>query len=292
MKTIISITLGLALLVGNNSPLNGMSLKEAIETESIAIACRGLDSMSHYGKALGVIVKNQTDQQLEVSIDRGSIFEADPLLYQNFIVTRPALIVLEPGQKISTSVYAMCIESHDSGPDGETSFSYRGHADDTAQVILAYLDQNDLMNPLGQEAIWAWYNREPIESVYSLDTTAAKDLRSFLQSNTRLPLKWEEYSYDSYQVRTSRQVQMKIGGMVEYYSSKKGDEVYIALFSEEGVLQRELYYNPEFPSGKVKVDYEFDAAEFTAPAYLVRLTIDGAIKYERRIDLSVLPNRD
>lgn len=290
MKTIGSLLTLFSLIFTISVSAAEINLKEALQNESIAIACHGLDSMSHYGRSLGVIVKNQTDQQLELNIDRGSIFEADPLSDQNFIVTRPELIVLEPGQKVSTSVYAMCIESMDSGPGNETSFSYKGAADDTTQIILAYLDKEDLMNPLGQEAMWAWYNREPIESVHSLDTLAAKNLRKFLEENTGLPLVWEDYTYEPY--RPARQMEMRIGGMVEYYSSKKGDEVYIALFSDEGVLQRELYYNPDFPSGKVKVDYEFDAAEFTAPAYLIRLTIDGAIKYERRVDLSVLPNRD
>ena len=234
---------------------------------------------------------NKTGKALEIEVDRGLVFEASPEDRQSFVITRPEIIALGPGQTISTAVFAMCIESFDGCPDGRTSFSYQGKADDQAQKVLAYIDDNDLQNPLGQEAIWTTFNREPIDWIWSNDSIRANNIRAFMEENTDLPVTEADYdpSYAQNQI-ISRTI--KIGGSVEYYSSKSGDEVYIALFNDQGVLERELYYNPNFPSGKVKAAYEFNAGEFTASSYLIRLTVDGAIKYEREIDLSHLPDRE
>jgi hypothetical protein len=273
------------------SLLASISLDEAVKSEQLTVACRGIDSMAHYGECLAVYMINKGDEEISVEIERGMVFQAKPLNYQNFIVTRPEIVVIGPGEKVGQTVQAMCIESSDSGPNAETSFSYLGRTDDDMAKLLAYLDEQDLMNPLGQEAVWTLANKEPVGQFYANDTISARKLENFMEEQFDLPESWGEYE-GSDSPPEPVYTEMRIGGMVEYYSSRSGDEVYIALFNTDGVLERELYHNPDFPSGKVKVEYEFNAAEFRAPAYLIRLTIDGVIKYEREVDLSVLPNRE
>lgn len=289
IRTVIS---AIALLVSPFiSHSEAISLDKALNSKMISIECKGIDTMAHYGKCLSVSITNNHSQSLEVEIERGMVFLASPTSYQNFIVTRPEIVALGPGQRISTAVNAMCIESSDMGPGGETDFYFQGRTDDTMGILLAYLDENNLMNPLGQEAVWTLTERYPLEPFWATDSMAAGNLFNFMESKFNLPETWDDYTgVESAPEPVYRE--MRIGGMVEYYSSKEGDDVYIALFNTNGVLERELYHNPDFPSGKVKVDYEFNAAEFTASAYLIRLTIDGVIKYERKVDLSMLPDRE
>lgn len=274
--------------LGNSSTV---SLADALKNEMVSVECSGIDTMAHYGKCLAVSITNNKNEAIDVEIERGMVFQASPLNHQNFVVTRPEIVALAPGQRISTSVNAMCIESSDASPGGDTDFSYHGKSDESMGILLAYLDENNLMNPLGQEAVWTLINKYPLEEIYGSDSIASTKLTSFMESNFDLPKAWDGYE-GSAAAPTPTYREMKIGGMVEYYSSRSGDEVYIALFNNDGVLERELYYNPDFPSGKVKVNYEFDAALYTDSSYLIRLTIDGAIKYERNVDLSMLPDRE
>ena len=60
--------------------------------------------------------------------------------------------------------------------------------------------------------------------------------------------------------------------------------VTIGMFNIDNIIVRELYRNPKEPPGKHKLEYKFDATEYTDNFYYPRLIADGEIILNGKID--------
>lgn len=241
----------------------------------------GNDESVHYAVPLKIIIKNNTSSTIQIRIPAGYTFYPDDSSYQNIIVTNTILLALAPGRSAPIDVYGMCMESNDHGPESAARYTAAGMAEPKLVKLAEFIEANKYFNPAGQNAMWTLIEDRPLYEVVSLDTSAAYKLQHFLADLTGKPIipapEEEAYLYNY----AERPHNITVGGEVEIHTSSVM-QVEWCLFSEDGILLREMYNGPLGP-GDVALEFEYDASVYDDPVYYLKLVADGEVIYNHKI---------
>ncbi|MBN2729300.1 MAG: hypothetical protein JXR53_08755 [Bacteroidales bacterium] len=269
------------LLVFSSGTAFAIEFDDLLISGKINAYATGNDESVHYAIPLKIIIRNNTSSTIQIRIPAGYTFHPDDSSYQNIIVTNTILLALAPGRSAPIEVYGMCMESSDHAPEGEARYTSAGMAEPKIVKLAEYIEENKYFNPAGQNAMWTLIEDRPLYEVTSLDTSAAYKLQHFLADLTGKPIlpapEEEAYLYN-YEERPSN---VSVGGEVEIHTSSVM-QVQWCLFSEDGILLREMYNGPLGP-GDVTLEFEYDAQVYDAPVYYLKLVADGEIIYNRRL---------
>lgn len=275
-------TLVMLLLFSSGSVL-AIEFDDLMKTGKIDAYATGNDESVHYAIPLKIIIRNNTSSNIQIRIPAGYTFQPDDSIYQNIIVTKTILLSLAPGRSMPINVYGMCMESSDHAPGEVSRYTAAGMAIPKLVKLAEFIEENKYFNPAGQNAMWTLIEDRPLYEVVSLDTSAAFKLQHFLADLTGKPIipapEEEAYLYDY----TERPHNITVGGEIEIHTSSVM-QVQWCLFSEDGILLREMYNGPLGP-GDVTLEFEYDAQVYIAPVYYLKLVSDDEVIYNHRISV-------
>jgi hypothetical protein len=260
--------------------VNAQIITDHIKSGSINCQTTGNDTSVHYAKPLIIKITNISNTKIEVSIPAGFVFTADDTSYQNIIITESIVAVLLPGQKKQIDLRGMCMEQGDMAPKGTCSYKPNKMAPEKIVQLAQFIEKNKFWSPAGQQAMWTLIEDKPLYTISSLDTSQAAILQKYLSELTGKKIEPfpEEmaYLYDYYQ----KPHKVYVGGEVEFNMHHKIMVVW-ALYSENGILLRELYNGPI--EGHQTLSFEYDATVYTDPIYYLKLVADNKVLYNKKL---------
>lgn len=275
MRTIIFAAL---LLV--SAVLQAQMISDLQKSGSIKCYTIGNDSSVHYAQPLAIRLVNAARTKLEVKIPAGFVFVATDSSYQNIVITESVVATLQPGQTKQINLRGMCMERSDHAPSGTCHYNPDKMASDKIVKLAQFIEKNKFWSPAGQQAMWTLINDEPLYAVSSLDTTQAAILQKYLSEITGKKIEEipedQSYLYD-YQVKPHK---VTVGGEVEFNMKHKIMVVW-ALYSEDGILLREMYNGPV--EGHQILTFEYDAEVYSDPVYYLKLVADDKVLYNKRL---------
>ncbi len=262
---------------------NTVNIDEAIKNGLVSCSVTSNKESTHYIKPLLITLTNLKSTPISVKIPSGMQFNPEEDEYQNLIITQEELMALNPGKSLSIPLFAMCTENHDKAPSSDIRYKLGKQADEKVSTLAQYISKNKLHDPLGQSAIWAMTCGTPLEDIAGFDTTAAKELIKYVAHALNKPIPPPPAPDDTRRNYYTTNYSVSMHGAFNYNFSKK-TSVTIAMFNENNIVVRELYRNPEENPGKHKLEYTFDATEYTDDFYYLRLIADGEIILNGKID--------
>lgn len=275
MRTIIFAAL---LLV--SAVLQAQMISDLQKSGSIKCYTIGNDSSVHYAQPLAIRLVNAARTKLEVKIPAGFVFVATDSSYQNIVITESVVATLQPGQTKQINLRGMCMERSDHAPSGTCHYNPDKMAPEKIVKLAQFIEKNKFWSPAGQQAMWTLINDEPLYAVSSLDTTQAAILQKYLSEITGKKIEEipedQSYLYD-YQVKPHK---VTVGGEVEFNMKHKIMVVW-ALYSEDGILLREMYNGPV--EGHQILTFEYDAEVYSDPVYYLKLVADDKVLYNKRL---------
>lgn len=244
----------------------------------------GNDSSVHYALPLMLKLASTCKEAIQVTIPAGFVFKALDSTFQNIVVTQRIVATLSPGQSKQIALHGMCIESGDRAPKGTCSYTPDKMAPEKIVKLAQFIEQNKFFSPAGQEAMWALIDDAPLYEVTSLDTSQAAILQKFLSELTGKPItkapEEEAYLFD-YSEKPHKVI---VGGEINFSLHHRTSVVW-ALFSEDGILLREMY-NGFVEPGESKLTFEYDAEVFDNPVYYLKLVADDKVVYNKKMSFN------
>lgn len=272
----------------------------AITQGLVEFTMKGNANSTHYHKPAILTLKNKTASTISIIVENGRILNNVEGKFQDLVVTKRQLFVLDPNATETRELEAMCMEKQKSAPTGEATYKFAELVDDNFITLTRFIERKEYQGSIGQRAVWVLTNKEPIKMVAGFKNeqgeqlqnmlrilTKDKKLKSLAQIELGVAQKQLDDIYRDVDERKiefySNQFTDKISGFFEY-DIKNQSEVMIAMFNTQGIIVREIYYNPSERMGKRRFDFSFDGSVYPAEAYLFKLIIDGSVKKTIKLD--------
>jgi hypothetical protein len=143
----------LAMLFLTCIHLFAISIEDAYKKGFITYEIKGTDA-GHSGSCISVSIVNNSPTIINLEIETGRVFEPADTFVQNMIVTKRFFTRLNPKQKTTQRLFAMCAESGDASPNESRSFSHGKMAQGLLLSMSKYIEANNMQNSEGQSLIW------------------------------------------------------------------------------------------------------------------------------------------
>ncbi len=274
------------LLLGTHSPdVPEFTLAEAADKGLVTYNIAVNPESTHYLDPFIIHIRNTSDQELKIKVPNGLTLLAPDSAYQDFIITKEALLALAPQAKKSSMLFAMCTERSDRAPTEELVYKAGATAGENLKVLSEYIESHELYSTLGQNAMWAMAGSTGLEEIVGFDTVNAAKLvrlvanRLGIEDLPGIPAV-DDFMHNYY----CSHFKVWMGGEFKYKLSKQRS-ISIAMFDKNNIVVRELYNNPAVPAGVHTFNYEFDASCFTDDYYYIRMIEDNRIVLEGKIDI-------
>jgi len=288
MKTLIfgCMLIGSQLIFSaHQEAVKSLSLPEALNSKHISVQAEYVDGAPHYKYPLSVQLENLQNTPLQVDIKSGHVFLADNSQLQDMIVTEDRPVVLQPREKKTLTLAAMCISpSKGSGYKG-TTYRFSNDVDPSLSQLASYVGNRKMQTSEAQQALWVIVNKQPLSCIYGPDTILSLELQKQVAAirKEKIPEKLQvsnSYQYNYYY----GELKIELSGYFDYDISKARN-MEIAMFNEGGVLVRELMRKQVSTAGKHRFDYKFDASVYEDDVYYVKLIMDDRIIVSRKVPL-------
>lgn len=288
MKTLIfgSILISTLLIFSSHQEAaKNLSLPEALKSKHISIQAEYVDGAPHYKYPLSVQIENLQSTPLQVDIKSGNVFLAEDAQLQDMIVTEDQPVVLQPREKKTLTLAAMCISpSKGSGFKG-TSYRLSSESYPSLEQLASFIGKKKVQTSEAQQALWVLINNQPLSCIYGPDTILSLDLQQQVAAirKEKIPEKLQvsnSYQYNYYY----GELKIELSGYFNY-DIYKARNIEIAMFNDRGVLVRELMRKDVSSAGNHRLDYKFDASVYDEDVYYVKLIMDDRIMVSRKVPL-------
>lgn len=213
-----------------------ISLHEAIGNGWVEVAAQGLGG--YQGKCLEVVIKNLRDIPLNVELWPGTMFASHDDWKQDLIVTAPAKVQLRGKTSGVAQVYTMCTQAWNASPGSGSGFSFNGLAAEGLRKLANRIAKGNYQTSTAQSAVWAISSKEPVSSIYGIDTTATRELAEVVSEETGIPI-----SRFTLTPRPHRIINLNTS--IECLLNRNIAHGKLALFNSRGMQVRE-YFNDRF----------------------------------------------
>jgi hypothetical protein len=272
----------LILLSATIAQTNAVSIDEAYKKGLIQYEINGT-SQGNTGACIAINFTNISSTIINLEVETGRILEASDSSYQNMIVSKRYFVRLQPKQKTTQNIYALCAEPGDVTPNNGISFTHGKMATGSLLGMAKYVEANNLQNGTGQSLIWAIING--ITTFYSCDylPNMYASLKNFFATDKQI--KFEECTAINNIAHkpvttTVRRYKGSFG-----FSLPQDSEVEISLFDEDGNKVKQLDYNKKMEANWYDYEYEFTNANLPkGKTYELKLVINGKPKKVLFID--------
>ncbi|MFT4646741.1 MAG: hypothetical protein ACI8ZX_003174 [Planctomycetota bacterium] len=266
----------------NDSHAESISLKNAFEKKLISHTISVNEKSTHYHSPFNITVRNVSSKKLELKLDNGTLLIPEIDDFQNFIITEEQILVLEPGRSKKIQLKAMCIERHDNAPIVGAKYQISSNANSQLCKLSSFVESNNKFEPDAQFLMWniaqKMYKEDELDKfkineynevvVFDIDENGRE-----VEVKSKVP-----------PPTTQRELRVNGNFSMNLVSPKK---VHIAMFTMENILVKELYNNPDTPTGLTKMKYAFNSLEFTEEKYQIKLVVEGDVVLKRIVKMSI-----
>lgn len=262
-----------------------LSITEAIEDKKVKTELKVLENGTHYTIQFTMEIENLTYKDINVIIEPGIVYRAEEEDYQNFINTKEEVIALKSGQSKKIEIHAMCINKSKSAPNITQKYYIDKKAEGNLLELCQMINENNWYDKSeSQDAIWCLTDDYDIENIIGPDENIISSLHKYISDFTDVPVpepdELDSYTTNYYHSEFSR----KVSGYFEYTISNP-TEISIAMFNENNIIVRQLYYNENEQPGEHKFDYAFDATYYTDDLYYFKLLENGKVTLQMIYDV-------
>lgn len=195
-KTVLWVLIAIVwiLQTASGAIIESITLKDAMAKGLVKISIVAADTdtlkpfSSYYGSCLKINLLSSSAKTMTVKIENGYFLQPADSLDQRMIVTKEELITLNPKQKKSVKLFAMCTQMHHSSPDELSKYSLASKSNGPLYDLIQLIDKKSYQSDAAQHAIWVITDSSEISSIYSDNETELSELQSFVAKATGKPI--------------------------------------------------------------------------------------------------------
>ncbi len=276
---LLNLVLSANLLLFNTTP-TPVTLQDALNKKMVTVTVTSNPTGTHYHQPVIMHIKNITANPFQIKVENGRTFRPNDSTCQPIIVVHEMVADLSPGKTTDVKIPGMCFNATKRAPHDEMTYSIGKMATGNLAKVAQYLQDNKFDGYPAQHAIWCISNGEPLENIIDWDESKALKIAAFMADLTGQPMPSKPAPDDyvrNLQVRPNPKV--TVGGNFEF-TLLRDTEIRIGMFDANGIIVRELYYNPTEKPGNHVFDYEFDATVYTDDVYYIRYLENNVVWME------------
>jgi len=261
------------------------TLQDALDQKLIEVNFNGNEKSTHYLKPLKGKITNISEKILVITIPAGSFFSSDPVDYQDIVVTQEQLLSLSPEKSQILELYGVCVESSNACPAQKTKYTLQASPNPQYLALAQYVNAQKYYGlSETQHAFWVLSDDDSLEEIWGYKKEVSNNLLIKMVEITGKAMPDTASLRKSYQISDNGELfeeftytpTRAMSGNF-FFQLNKTKKVLIGMFTENGVLVRELYNNPTCATGNHKIEYAFDASVYADPIYHFKLITDEYI---------------
>lgn len=277
------VTIGLICL---KAAAENYSLSEALRLKLVSVSMAGAahDTTGNYtngalAPCMGMLVSNNTNTEVMLSLDYGYKLEPTDSSYQTMMVSQTLIVKLPAKQKKTYRLYAMCTQASDRGPSETEHFSLGKRATGSLLGMAELVNRKRYQTDAAQNAVWCLTDNHDLQSISSSDTAMMYELRRFVAKAKGMSLSavYAEANYvepvRTYRMRTTYSGELR-------YSISRPAKVLVALFDNENHMKRVYVNNETQREGQYSYGYQITSDELEGKKYYLRMFRDGKMEEE------------
>ncbi|NUO00779.1 MAG: hypothetical protein HUU01_09195 [Saprospiraceae bacterium] len=242
-------------------------LQEALENGWVKLKATGVGG--HQNQAIKAVFENLYNRNLEILVPAGFIFDASDSTYQDLIVVKDRLVILEKDARKSALCYTLCIRANRASPVASLAFLSGGMATGALMQLAQYIDKQGLhQSDAAQYAMWAVSNNHGLEGI------GHPELAKFTAQLLGKP----EPTYHIQYAGTGqpgeqafRNEPIAVSGAFEY-ENKTDITATFALYNEAGERVFTFFENEVKKPGRHRFRFNFKTNRLPSGPYMARLT--------------------
>lgn len=269
-----------------NLMMSSITLQEAMDKKIVNVSVYNNPNGTHYQDPVIMKIQNLSSSQQSIIIENGRTFTPeDSAKYQPIIIIKKEIIALSPGETKEIKLSGMCFDHEKAGANKDVVYNVSKIATGKLKKLTEYLEQNNLNGYESQHAIWCISNNNELEEIVGWEEEKTNMLIKYVAELTGKPIP-PPPSKDNYERNLSVRPNPKttVGGNFEFELLKE-TEIHIAMFNEDNIVVRELYFNPAEKKGYHTFNYEFDATIYNEPVYYVRYLENKTVFMEFKLEM-------
>lgn len=272
---------------------------KASDTISIDLAVvKGLIQFSatskggYTGDVLSVDVKNNSSQNIILSIPAGHIFDSETETEQDLLVTKNYLVELLPAKKQKLGLFVMCCQATKGSPQLDHKYKVGKLSNNKNLVKLANFIEKYKYNEFypAQQAVWVLSDGNRLETISGEPELQVKNIKYYLttlgikdEAGKPIQMPWYEISFtdgDSTAVFSNKAT--KITGEFTYYLQNNAN-VLLGIYTPQGKIVK-LYINNDMQDpGHKSYPFNWRVEGLPSGTYLMRVYGDNQLKKEAKI---------
>ncbi|MCE3280998.1 MAG: hypothetical protein K0S44_3189 [Bacteroidetes bacterium] len=261
---------------------NTMSIEDAAKKGLVKLTIKGKGGYT--GKVIEMKVQNLSNESLCLKVETGRRFDSKIDTQQDILVTKEENMMLAAKQQKTCDVFGMCCQANNSSPAANSIFNVGKMADSSLIKLAMFIDKNNYHTDYSaQQAVWSVSDNNSIGSIDGAKDEDVKKLRNYVSQLTGRPI-------PLYNVHYKQQDDMSVAGRVVNidgvfkYELNIDNKVTIAIYNSEGKIVQLLIQNQPHEDGEYKLFYTFNTSKLPSGTYYARMSTDGAVVKEEKID--------
>lgn len=217
-----------------------ISLEQALDQALISLESEGTGG--YQGQCIQVFIENISDRSLSIIVEPGSLFQSKDDELQNLIITAPEEITISPGQKMNARLWTMCTQAWNASPSSGSGFDFAGMAAPGLRRLSNRIAKGNYQTSTGQSAMWALASKEPVHTVYGIDTVESRALAEVISEELNIP-------FSDFNLTPRPHRITEINASLECFVSQKLQHAKLVLLDETGEVFRRYFENREISAG-------------------------------------------
>ncbi|MFN3316577.1 MAG: hypothetical protein ACK40K_07180 [Raineya sp.] len=275
-----------------------ITLEKALEDGIIKASFEGNSKSLHYLKPLKGVVSNTSKQKIKLLIETGSFFTNKT--QQDILITMPLEVLLQVGEAKKIELFGIATQSNLPPPTEGANYTFQKTPKREWLTYAQFIAQEKLHGTAeAQYGLWVISEKQDIRKLMerSLRENIALKVRDFLVQLLRITENLDDLPRETHHKilidsnlvsnytlpaeRNAPECEVKGGGN---FSLQIPKEVRLVMFNTQGVLVREIYYNPKEKAGTYKLRYGYDCNYYRDKTYVLSLVFDGKIHISTRLN--------
>jgi hypothetical protein len=285
MRTLTILLLFISISFCSRAQPLLVDLSHAIKTSLVNVTATTTGKIFR-GKGLKINISNKSGRALRVKMNNGVIFKPDSSGVQPLVLAGEEMLIIEPFKQGSIEAQTFCANSNASAPSLNLGYSFSHVGSDTLINLLLYLKKNNMLDELGQSAVWVLTNNHSLNNVYDpYRDNMSKKLIEYLSTVTGLP------KPDYYTTTTMSQnpgAPVYIPKVLKIYAEfeqtlASPQKITLGVFNEEGTMIQPVFVDRNFGKATHRHRVEFEASGVRPGNYYIRLKSGDEVLQEKKV---------
>lgn len=285
MKSFSSISILLYASTITATPIDNntsMTVEDAAKKGLIKLTIKSKGGYT--GKVIDMRIKNNTTRMLDLQLEAGRKLDSKNQNEQDILVTQAQEIIVYALQEKMTGVSGMCCQAHNSCPTANAEYSIGTMADTSLIKLAKFIDKNKYYTDhTAQQAVWCVSDGESLAGIYGGDKKIVDTIRSYVSLITGRSVPPYNITYKEGNSNSTIGHPFKIEGQFEHTLIVTG-HITLAIYNESGDLVQLIFKEIAHDKGPHIWSYTFRTKDLPSGTYYARMTNEGRLEKESKIE--------